>query len=97
MSILSSLRVYRGKWNVKNVVAFSSEDINAVAKAEVVASDFGLSVCLFLKDGGLKYMPVSNSSRVEVNVGDVVNLSACNCVTLGREGDDDIYRIEING
>lgn len=97
MSILDSLRVYRGKWQVKSVKAFEDSDIKNVSRAEVVASDFGKSVCLHLSSGGYQYMPVSSSSKVEAPIGSAVDLTKCNCVTLGREGDDDIYRVEING
>ena len=97
MGIIDSLRLYRGKWNVKSTEAFSASDIAGVSRAEVVASEFGKSVCLHLSNGGMKFMPVSSSSKVDAPVGSNVDLTKCNCVTLGREGDADIYRIEING
>ena len=75
----------------------SADDINAVSSAKVVASDFGHSVCFVLKNGGMKFMPVSNTSKANTAVGDTVDLSKCQVVTLSREGDADIQRIEING
>lgn len=97
MGILDSLRIYRGKWQVKSTDAFTADDINKVSRAEVVASEYGKAVCLHLVSGGYQYMPVSSSSKVEAPIGSNVDLTKCNCVTLGREGDDDIKRIEING
>ncbi len=97
MGILDSLRLYRGKWEESGRSAFSADDINAVSSAKVVASDFGHSVCFVLKNGGMKFMPVSNTSKANTAVGDTVDLSKCQVVTLSREGDADIQRIEING
>lgn len=97
MGILDSLRIYRGKWEVKSNEAFTSDDIQKVSRAEVVASEYGKSVCLHLVSGGYQYMPVSNSSRINAPIGAAVDLTKCSCVTLGREGDHDIQRIEING
>lgn len=97
MGILDSLRLYRGKWEESGRSNFSADDINAVSSAKVVASDFGHSVCFVLKNGGMKFMPVSNTSKVSTAVGDSVDLTKCQVVTLSREGDADIQRIEING
>ena len=94
MGILNALRLYRGKWQVKSVDKFDAADAANVSKAEVVPSDFGQSVCMTLKSGGTKYLPVSNTSRALAD-GEQVNVAECNVVTLGREGDDDIYRIEV--
>ena len=97
MGILDSLRLYRGKWEESGRSNFSTDDINAVSSAKVVASDFGHSVCFVLKNGGMKFMPVSNTSKASTAVGDAVDLTKCQVITLSREGDDDIQRIEING
>ena len=93
MGILDSLRIYRGKWEVSNRSKFSANEVSEIASAKVVASDYGHSVCFMLKNGGMKFMPVSNTSKKTT----AVNLENCEVVTLSREGDADIYRIEING
>ena len=93
MNIFNSIRVYAGKWQVKDSRAFSQEEIDAVDKASVVDSQYGLSVCFFLKSGGQSFIPLSSTSSL--NVGDAVNLSAAKLLTLSREGDDDILRVEI--
>lgn len=96
MGILDSLRIYRGKWEESSREKFSASEINDIASAKVVASDYGHSVCFLLKNGGMKFMPVSTTSKKSTAVGDSVNLLGCEVVTLSREGDADIYRIEIN-
>lgn len=93
MNIFNSIRVYAGKWQVKDSRAFSQEEIDAVDKASVVDSQYGLSVCFFLKSGGQSFIPLSSTSSL--NVGDTVNLSAAKLLTLSREGDNDIMRVEI--
>ena len=93
-NFLEKLRVYRGKWNVKSVDKFDADEAEKCSSAVVVPSEFGQSVCMTLKSGGTQYMPLSNTSRAVAN-GEQVNLADCNVVTLGRDGDDDIYRIEV--
>ena len=94
MGILDSLRVYRGKWEESGRQSFSQAELGEVSSAKVVASDYGHSVCFLLKNGGMKFMPVSNTSK-PTQVGDSVDLSRAEVITLSREGDDDIQRIEI--
>ena len=94
MGILSALRTYRGKWAVKSIEKFPAADAADVKSAVVVPSDFGQSVCMTLKSGGSKYIPVSNTSRALAN-GEEINLENTNVVTLGRDGDDDIMRLEV--
>ncbi len=92
MNIFSSLRVYAGKWAVKATRAFSQEEIDAVDTASVVDSQYGMSVCFFMKGGGQSFIPLSNTSSL--NVGDTVNLATAKLLTLGREGEADILRVE---
>lgn len=94
MGILDALRLYRGKWSVKSVDKFDANEAANVQSAKVVPSEFGQSVCMTLKSGGSKYMPLSNTSRAVAN-DEQINVADCNVVTLGREGDEDIYRIEV--
>lgn len=92
MNIFSSLRVYAGKWAVKASRAFTKEEIDAVDNAVVVDSQYGSSVCFFMKSGGQTFIPLSNTSAL--SVGDSVNLASAKLLTLGREGEADIYRVE---
>ena len=92
MNVFSSLRVYAGKWAVKATRVFSQEEIDAVDTASVVDSQYGMSVCFFMKGGGQTFIPLSNTSSL--NVGDTVDLAKAKLLTLGREGEADILRVE---
>jgi len=93
MNIFSSLRVYAGKWAVTNSRDFSQEEINAVDSATVVDSQYGSSVCFIMKGGGQTFIPLSTNSTLAL--GDDVDLSKAKLLTLHRDGDADIYRVEI--
>lgn len=92
MNIFSALRVYAGKWQVKNSRNFTQEEIDAVEHASVVDSQYGNSVCFFMKSGGQTFIPLSTNSSL--SLGDDVDLSKAQLMTLGRDGDADIYRVE---
>lgn len=93
MSILSNLRVYiASKWEVSSSEKLSKEDIKNIDSIEVVDSEFGLSACFHLKSGGQSYMPLSKDS--ELSVGDEIDPKDAKILTLSREGDKDIYRLE---
>ena len=93
MNIFSSLRVYAGKWAVSNSRSFAQEEIDAVDHATVVDSQYGNSVCFFMKSGGQTFIPLSTNSTL--GVGDSVDLTKAKLLQLHREGDADIYRVEI--
>lgn len=91
MNIFSALRVYAGKWNVSNKREFTKEEIEAVDSAKVVDSQYGMSICFFMKSGGQSYIPLDqNSSKA---VGDTVDLSKASLLTLSKQGESDIYRV----
>lgn len=92
MNIFDGLQVYGGKWNVTNERSFDAEEIAAVTKAEVVASEYGNSVCFFMRGGGQSYIPLSNQSSL--GVGDSVDLTKAKILTLHRDGNADITRID---
>ena len=91
MNIFSALRVYAGKWSEKNVRTFAPEEVAAVDKAEVVESQYGLSVCFFMKAGGQSYIPLDQNSSL--GIGAQIDLTKAQLVTLQRPGEDDIYRV----
>lgn len=91
MNIFQSIRVYPGKWFVKNSRKFSAEEIAAVASAQVVDSQYGYSVCFTMVSGGTAYIPLDVNS--DLSEGDSVDLSKAELLTLGREGEADIYRV----
>ena len=91
-NIFASLRQYAGKWAVKSSRAFTAEEINAVSSNQIVASQYGNSLCFFMKNGGMTFIPMSNTSTK--GVGESVDLTKAQLVTLGKEGESDIYRVE---
>ena len=92
MGFLSTLRTYAQSWIETDRAKFSKEDLAMVQSAEVVTSDFGLSACLFIKGGGKKYIPLSRDSDLEK--GDTIQLENAKIITLSREGESDIYRLQ---
>ena len=91
MNIFSALRVYAGKWSEKNVRDFTSDEVAAVEQAKVVESQYGFSVCFFMKGGGQSYIPLDQNSSLGIDA--VVDLTKAKLVTLQRPGEDDIYRV----
>lgn len=90
-NIFSALRVYAGKWNLKSSTKFSQEELNMVDKAIVVDSQYGQSVCFYMKSGGQTYIPLDqNSTRA---TGDEVDLTQASLLTLEKQGEADIYRV----
>lgn len=93
MNIFSSLKVYAGKWSVKSTRKFTSEEISAVTSAEVVPSKYGNSVLFHMVNGGNVYIPLSNTSTA--SVGDEVNLTKATIITLEKQGESDIIKVEV--
>lgn len=92
MNIFNSLRRYAGKWAVIASRAFTAEEQNAVSSATVVPSQYGNSVCFMMVGGGQTFIPLSqNSSKA---VGDTIDLSKAQLLTLAKDGEDNIYRVE---
>jgi hypothetical protein len=93
MNIFTSLRIYAGKWSEKEARAFAPEEVAAVDKTEVVESQYGFSVCFFMKAGGQSYIPLDQNSTL--GIGDIVDLTKAQLVTLQKQGEEDIYRVRI--
>lgn len=92
MNIFSSLRVYAGKWSVKEQRDFTAEEQAAVSSATVVPSQYGNSVCFMMIGGGQTFIPLSSNSSL--GVGDRVDLSTAKLLTLEKQGEADIIRVE---
>ena len=93
MNIFSNLQVYAGKWAEKSRRNFSAEEINAVDSNVVVSSNYGLSVCFFMKSGGQTFIPLSNDATV--GLGESVDLQKASLITLSKQGEGDIIRVSI--
>ena len=91
-SIFDKLNIYASKWALKSSRPFSSEELEVVKSAVVVDSDYGKSVCFFMKAGGRTYLPLSTESSLEV--GEEVVLSTAKIITLSKSGESDIMRVE---
>lgn len=87
------MRVYAGKWEVKESRAFTPEEISAVIQAVVVPSQYGNSVQFTMVGGGLTYIPLDQNSTL--GSGEIVDLTKAKLVTLGKSGENDIYRVSI--
>ena len=92
MSIFDKLEVYAAKWAKTASRSFKTEEIAAVNEAVVVESDYGNSVCFFMKAGGRTYLPLSTESTY--GVGDKVDLTSAQIITLSKSGEADISRVE---
>ena len=93
MNIFASLRVYSGKWSVKETREFSTEEIEAITMAVVVPSQYGNSVQFIRKDGGISFIPLDQNANT--GVGEIIDLRKAKLVTLEKQGEADIYRVEI--
>lgn len=93
MNIFSTLRTYAGKWSVKSSRAFTQEEITAVKSATVVPSQYGNSVCFIMVGGGQTYIPLASDAIV--GVGEPVDLTKAQLLTLSKEGESDINRVSI--
>lgn len=91
-NIFSTLRVYAGKWNLRSSRDFSPEEVEAVASAVVVASQYGNSVCFTMVGGGQTFIPLSQNSAKAV--GDSIDLTSAKLLTLEKPGESNIFRIE---
>ena len=81
-------------WQLVNSRSFSEAEINAIRSNTVVESQYGKSVCFFLKGGGQSYIPLSTRGA-DAAVGSSINMGAAKLVKLHREGDGNIVRVEL--
>lgn len=93
MNIFANLRVYAGKWSVKETRNFTTDEVNQVLQAVVVPSQYGNSVQFTMKGGGLTYIPLDQNSNCAI--GEVIDLTKAQLTTLGKSGEADIYRITV--
>lgn len=89
-----TLQVYGENWQKVSERAFNAEEINAVRSNSVVESQYGKSVCFFMKGGGQSYIPLSKQGA-DAALGSSIDMSAAKLVKLHREGDGDILRVEL--
>lgn len=93
MNIFASLKVYAGKWCEKESRKFTTEEISTINIAIVVPSQYGNSVQFMRRDGGMSFIPLDQNSAL--SVGDMIDLTKAELVTLEKQGEADIYRVRI--
>lgn len=91
MNIFSSLQHY-GEWTVKNRRSFNEDEVNCIASAVVVPSQYGNSVQFNMVGGGMTFIPLSNQSIKAV--GEAIDVASAKLLTLSKPGEDDILRVE---
>ena len=87
------LTIYGDSWKVTNSREFTEAEKSAIRSNAVVNSEYGKSVCFFLKSGGQSYIPLSTQGA-DVNVGESIDMNTAKLVTLHREGSGNILRVE---
>ena len=92
MNIFRKVRMYATKWQQTDCRHFTAEEIASVERTEIVASQYGNSVCFFMKEGGMSFIPLSKESTL--GVGESVDMSTAKLLTLSKQGEDDILRVE---
>ena len=93
MNIFLKMKRYATKWQETECRNFTPEEIAAVERAEIVASQYGNSVCFFMVGGGQCYIPLDRDSSL--GVGESVDLHTAKLKTLSKSGEDDIMRVSI--
>ena len=96
MDLLKSLKKFAGNWSLKEVVAFSAEEMAEIDSARVQYSKNypdKLCVCFHLRTNNQRaYMPLAEGSSLKE--GDMVDMSTHKVLVLGKPGEDDIYRFD---
>lgn len=105
MNIFAALKIYAGVWSIKtnmvdengqpipNPRNFTTEELSTIDSAVVVPSEYGNSVEFIRVGGGKSYIPLSRDSTL--GVGDLVDLKKAKLLTLCKQGENDIVRVEI--
>ena len=91
MNIFDVLQKFPGKWRETARRSFSPEELAAIKSAKVVESKYGTSACFLLHSGECSFIPMDNSS--ELVVGEEIDLTTAQLITLSKEGEKDIYRV----
>lgn len=90
----STLKNISDIWKITNSRSFTQEEISEVTDTRVVKSQYGLSVEFSMKKGGVSYIPIAGKDII--SIGAKVNLHTAKILTLSKDGEKDIYRIELH-
>lgn len=97
MGILDlGLRVYGESWKVVASQVLGKDDVAGITGAYITSSEYGPSVCMHLKAGGMQYLSVDRDSqeKAEENMGKEVNLIGLTLKKLERDGET-CYKISL--
>ena len=90
-NIFNLAKIY-GSWTEKGRRNFTEDEKDFFTEGTVVESTYGLSVCFLCKAGGKAYFPLSVKSHYAL--GDKIDVNTAQVIVLGRQGEEDIIRIE---
>ena len=90
-NIFLSLTQYGGSWKVTSERKFTAEEIASSKDAEVVESEYGLSMQVTLNNGNRVFIPLSNDAAS--SLGDKVDLTTADLLTLEKDGEEPILRV----
>lgn len=79
------MQKYGESWTVVSERPFNAAELAAIREAAVVNSDYGISACFFMKQGGTYYIPISDRGA-QPAVGSKLDLAKCTFVRLTRDG-----------
>lgn len=91
MNLFDELKRYCTRWNLKDERDFTQEEISCVDNNIIEKSQYGNSVCFFMKDGGKCYIPCD--VNMTLGVGESIDMTKAKVITLQKEGEDDILRV----
>lgn len=93
MGFLNSLTTYAQGWEVvgrESLKSLDPEGFKEIQSAEVTSKEqewgTSVSICMFLKGGGQKYVSLARDSNLEV--GDKVDVDSIEILTLERDGEE---------
>lgn len=89
----ASIKHVAEMWRISNSRHLTNEEISAISSNRVVKSQYGLSVEFSMKKGGVTYIPLLKNDKLSENTE--INLHDAKILTLSKEGEKDIYRIDV--
>lgn len=89
----ASIKHVAEMWRISNSRHLTNEEILAISSNRVVKSQYGLSVEFSMKKGGVRYLPLLKENKLSENAK--INLHDAKILTLSKEGEKDIYRIDV--
>lgn len=96
MSVFSKFKEYGGSWNVTDTEKISKAEVAEIKSAEVVTKEqkwgTSISICFLMKNGRKRFGALSKMSDLEV--GDKVDPKSITFLTLSKDGEKDIYRVD---